>query len=36
LKIIFTIIGFYVSAEGQNGEANGVCEELQESIEKNK
>ena len=25
-----------MSLEGQNGEANGVCEELQETIEKNK
>jgi hypothetical protein len=35
-KITFTIIGINVSAEGQNGEANGVYEELQETIEKNK
>jgi len=36
LKITFTIIGVYVSVEGQNEEANGVYEELQETIEKNK
>lgn len=36
LKITFTIIGVFVSVEGQNGEANGVYEELQETIEKNK
>jgi hypothetical protein len=36
LKIVFTVIGVYVPVEGQNDEANGVYEELQETIEKNK
>lgn len=36
LKITITIIGVFVLVEGQNGETNGVYEELQETIEKNK